>query len=357
MSENLPNDHSKQDKNSTEELDLVVFFSLIGNVFSKIYKFFASIIKGIFSVFVFALKAIIDNFKIICIVLLSSFIIGFSIDKTKEPIYFSKMLVKPYFESKYQLVNNIDYYNALISIDNYDELSNIFQIPKEDTKELVSFQIEVGPETENDLIRQYDEYVQSIDSIRAQDISFEDFVDNRDLFSSDLFTIEVKSYKRDIFKSLTKGFESTFSNEYSKKLMKRRDSTIVIKKLAYRKDLQKIDSLQKVYLRILQEESKKGSVSIGLEGLIPLTQDRTITREFEMFQNELRIRDSIRVLDQQIIEQNVYYDVLSTFSDVGLKSDDILKKFALLLPALAFIILCLTFLGIKTIRFVSKYEA
>ena len=356
MSENL---HEKQSEssNKSEELDLVVFFSLIGNFFSKIFNFFASIFKAIFSVFVSILRAFIDNFKLIAIVVLVAFVLGFGLEKIKEPVYFSQMLVKPYFDSKYQLVTNIDYYNSLIGTDNYDELSTIFEIPVDDSEKLISFHIEAGPETENELIKQYDDYIKSIDSIRAQDISFEDFVENRDIFSSNLFMIEVKSLKRDIFKNLTKGFETTFTNDYSKKLMDRRDSTIAIKKLAYRIDLKKIDSLQMVYLKILEEESKKGSATIGFEGLLPLTQERTTTREYELFQNGLRIRDSIRVLDQQIIEENVYYDVLSQFSEVGLKSDDILKKYSLLFPVLAFAGLCLMFLGIRLVNFVKKYEA
>lgn len=357
MSDNLHDKELPSKKSNSEEVDLVVFFNLIGSFFTKIYNFFASILKGIFSVFIFILKAIIDNFKLLGIAILAAFILGFALDKVKEPVYYSQMLVKPYFESKYQLFNNIDYYNALISTDNYDELSGIFEISKEETEQLISFQVEVGPETENDLIREYDEFVRSLDSIRAQDISFEDFVDNRDLFSSNLFTIEVKSYKRDIFKNLSNGFESTFSNEYSKKLMTRRDSTIAIRKLAYRKDLKKIDSLQLVYLKILEEESKKGSASIGYEGLLPITQQRATTREYELFQNELRIRDSISVLDQQIIEENVYYDVISNFSEVGLISDDIFKKYTMLFPTLAFIVMCMIFLGIKIIRFVKQYEA
>nr|WP_321245599.1 hypothetical protein [uncultured Psychroserpens sp.] len=356
MSENLPNGQSEHERNKSEELDLVVFFSLIGSFFSKIYDFFLSIFKSLFSVVVSILKALIDNFKIITIVVLLAFLVGFGLEKVKEPVFYSEMLVKPYFESKYQLVTNIDYYNSLINTENYDELSDVFSLPKEDTEELISFSIEAGPETENELVKQYDDYIKSIDSIRSQDISLEDFVENRDIYSSDLFTIEVKSFKRDIFKNLSKGFETTFTNEYSKKLMDRRDSTIAIRKTAYRKDLKKIDSLQLVYLKILEDESKKGAVSIGLEGLIPLTQEKSITREYDLFQSGLRIRDSISVLDQQVIQENVYYDVLSNFSEVGMKTDDVFKKYSILFPALAFIILCLIFLGFKTVNFVKNYE-
>ena len=56
-----------------------------------------------------------------------------------------------------------------------------------------------GPETENERIVQYDRFVKSIDSVRAQHISFDDFVENRDIYSGDLFEIIVESKKKDIF--------------------------------------------------------------------------------------------------------------------------------------------------------------
>ncbi|SDR74700.1 hypothetical protein SAMN04515667_0531 [Formosa sp. Hel1_31_208] len=351
MSENLP-----KDKN--EEVDLGALFSAIGKFFDKVYGFIANILKGVFSSIIFLIRAVIDNYKVITIVVLTAMLFGYGLQKMKEPVYYSEMLVKPYFESKYQLVTNIDYYNSLLDSENYETLSSVFTINDKEAKTIKSFEIEIGPETENDLVVQYDKYVKSIDSIRAQDISFEDFVDNRDLYSSDLFTIRVESTKRDIFKKLSNGFELTISNnEYSKKKMRIRDSTLAIKRQAYMRDLRKIDTLQMVYLKILSNESEKGAVSVGMEGMFPLTQERTQTREFELFQNELRLRDSISVLDQLKVEENVYYDVLSDFSEIGVKSNDWTKKYILILPALAILVMLLTFFASNAIRFVKNYEA
>jgi hypothetical protein len=350
MSQNLP------DNNTTEEVDLGILFNAIGNLFNKIFNFIGGIFKAIFSSVVFLIKAVIENYKLISIVVLLALLIGFGLEKTKTPVFYSEMLVKPYFNSKYQLVSNIDYYNSLLESENYGSLVSIFEISEEEVKTIKKFEITSGPETENQLIQEYDEYSKSIDSVRAQEISFEDFVENRDLYSSDVFNIRVESSKKDVFNKLSKGFSITFDNEYSKKLMRVRDSTIAIKKASYLKDLVKIDSLQLVYLKILNQESLKGAVTIGVEGLIPLVQERSKTNEYQLFNREMAVRDSIRGLDQLKIEESVYYDVITNFSEIGLKSNELKNKYSLIFPILAILIMFLIYVSSKVIKFAREYE-
>ncbi|WP_197429370.1 hypothetical protein, partial [Winogradskyella endarachnes] len=71
----------------------------------------------------------------------------------------------------------------------YIELSNIFKIDTSDAKTLVSFELEAGPESQNDLFIEYDEYVQSVDTSLVDELSFIDYINNRDLMSSRLFNI------------------------------------------------------------------------------------------------------------------------------------------------------------------------
>jgi hypothetical protein len=350
MSKNLP------DNNTTEEVDLGVLFNAIGNFFNKITNFIGGVLKAIFSSIVFLIKAIIQNFKLISIVVLFALLIGFGLEKVKTPVYYSDMLIQPYFNSKYQLVSNIDYYNSLLDNENYETLISIFGVPEEDLRTIENFQIDVGPETENQLIQEYDKYAKSIDSVRAQELSFEDFIDNRDLYSSDTYSIRVESKKIDIFKQLSNGFNTTFNNEYSKKLMRVRDSTIAIKKATYLKDLVKIDSLQLVYLKILNQESLKGAVTIGVEGLMPLVQERSKTNEYQLFNREMAVRDSIRGLDQLKIEESVYYDVITDFSENGLVSNKIEERYALIFPILSILIMFLVYIANKVIIFAREYE-
>jgi hypothetical protein len=266
------------------------------------------------------------------------------------------MLVKPYFDSKYQLVSNIDYYNSLLQSENYQTLTTIFDVTEDEVQTIKKFEIDAGPKTENELLQDFDAYTTSIDSVNALNITFNDFIKNRDIYSSEIYSITVKSTQRDIFNKLSNGFTSTFDNAYSEKLKEVRDSTIGIRKATYLQDLKKIESLQTVYLDILMQESKNGAASIGLEGLLPLTQEKTPTREYDLFRSEVVIRDSIRALNQLKIEENVYYDVITNFSDIGLKSKNPIERFSFLFPVLAILIMLMIYILNKVITYIRAYE-
>ncbi len=350
MSENLPN------QSNPEEVDLGQLFNAIGGVFNRFIKFIVSIFKGLFSLIIYALKPIVKNYKAIGIVLFASALLGFIVQKIMPEVYYSEMLVKPYFDSKYELVSNIDYYNALIKSENHKELSSIFEIDTLSSQTLLNFEVYIGPETENEVLKQYDNYIKSIDSIMAQDISYDDFVDNRDIYSSNLFIIHIESNKEDIFKNLEKGLEASFENEYSKKRKSIRDETIDIKKEVYNKGLERIDILQKIYIEVLQEESKNKDAIIGVEGLIPLQQEKTTTKEFELFNQSLRLKDSIRVLDQLKIEESVFFDTVSGFKKTGTKRNEIKDMYSLLFPAITFVLIFIGYITVKLFKFVKEYE-
>ena len=143
--------------------------------------------------------------------------IGYLLEVNKTSVYSSSMLVKPYFDSKYQLVTNINYYNSLLENSDYNTLSDIFNVSIEEAEEIIGFEISPGPETENDRIVQYDRFIKSIDSIRAQEISFDDYVENRSIYSGDLFEIHAFSFKKNIFVNLLRRrtkINGSYENRY-----------------------------------------------------------------------------------------------------------------------------------------------
>lgn len=350
MNQEVPQD------SQNEEVDLGQLFNVIGKLFDKFFNFIRSIFKAIYSVFIYALKAIITNFKIIAIVLVISAVLGVILQRTQKDIYESQMLVKPYFDSKFQLVTNINYYNALIGEKDYNQLMSIFDIDEESAKQIIEFDIHPGPENENDKIKQYDNFIKSIDSIRAQDISFEEFIENRSIYSGDVFEINVKSYKKDIFRSLEEGLNSTFTNTYSVKKMQKRDSLISIERKRILASIKEVDSLKKVYLRVMEEESKTKEGSYTTRDGLSFIQEKTKTREYDLLQEENKLREALSKLEAKKVEEDVYFDTLSSFQDVGAKYTSIWNLFALILPALAFVLLCLIYLSNKLIKYVVSYE-
>ncbi|RYH76212.1 hypothetical protein EVU94_04430 [Flavobacteriaceae bacterium 144Ye] len=351
MSKNLP-EHT-----SSEEVDLGQLFNMIGGLFTKLADFIKSIFRAIFSVFIYALKAIIDNFKIIAIVLVVAGGIGFALEKTRPDVYTSQMLVKPYFDSKFQLVTNINYYNALIGEKDYKQLTKIFDINEEDAKKLIQFEIHPGPENENDQIKQYDNFLKGLDSIRAQEVEFDNFLENRSIYSGDIFEINVQSFKKDIFRSLEDGLNLTFTNTYSRKKMERRDSILSIKRQRIISSLKKVDSLKRVHIRVMEEESKNldaGTYS-SRDGL-SFIQEKTKTKEVELLEDEMSLRKELSELESQKVEEDVFFDTLSSFQDVGAKYTTIWERYSIIFPFLAFLVLSAIYLTVKVIKYVKSYE-
>ncbi|MDO7172150.1 hypothetical protein [Mariniflexile sp. AS56] len=346
-----------QKPQQSEEVDLGQIFKLIGDAFDRLFKFVGSIFKAVFSVIIFSIKAVLDNYKIIVLTLVVSAIIGLVLEKKSPVIYKSQMLVKPYFDSKYQLVTNINYYNALIREKDHKQLKELFGIDLKDAGEIINFEINPGPETENDRIVQYDEFVRSIDSVRAQDISFEDYVKNRSIFSGEIFEINVTSTKKDIFRSLEEGLNSTFTNTYSKKKMQKRDSLITIEKERVLISLKDVDSLKRVYINVMELESKSdnsGHLVSSKDGVI--LNEKTKTREYELLEKQIELQQELSALESQKVEEDVFFDTISSFQDVGAKYQTIFMKYSLIFPFIAFVVLCILFLGVRFVRFAKSYE-
>lgn len=361
MSDKLPaeSNNSKPIRSSNnEEIDLIVIFNLIGNGFDRIGRFFSTIIKALYDIIIHVLKAIFKNFKIIAFTMISLAILGFFLEKSQKDIYRSQMLVKPYFDSKFQLVQNINYYNALIGEKDYKQLENIFDIDIDEAKDILSFEITPGPETENDRIREYDMYVKSIDSVRAEelDINFDDFIKNRSIYNGDFFQIEVRSYKKDIFRRLEEGLNSTFTNTYSIKKMQKRDSLLSIEKKQIQNSIKQVDSLKKVYMRVIEEESKSDKGMVSFKDGMSVVSERTVTKEYELLEKEIQLQKLLSDIESQKVEEDVYFDTLASFQDVGALYRTIWMNYVIILPALGFIGLGFIYLIIRLYQYVIRYD-
>ena len=350
MSDKLPN------TNNSEEIDLGVLFNAIGKLFDRFINFIKSIFKGILSFVVSIIKVVIKNYRVIVIVMLLAGVLGYVAEKQKPKMYSSKMLVRPYFESKFQLVTNIEYFNALIQNQDLNTLSNIFSLNEEEVKEIVSFEISPGPETENDRIKQYDRFVKSIDSVRASEIDFDEFVENRSIYSGDFFEISVLSLKNNIFNKLETGLNNSFTNEYSLKKMKKRDSMILIQKENIINTIKELDSLQSIYVNVIEEESKGGKGNLNIGAGFPLQQEKSNTKEYELLNQEIKLRNELRLLEEKKIEEDVFFDTISSFQKIGTISTSIYEKYTIIFPILALLILILLYISISIVKFANNYE-
>ena len=349
---------SHDQKNKEEEVDLLVLFNYIGDKINKLISLIINFIKSVYSVFIYAAKAIINNIVIIAAVMIIGGVIGYFIEQNNTKVYESGMLVRTHFGSKYQLATNMNYYNALIESEDYETLAKIFELPKDTIAQVSNFEMIIGPETENERIKDYDAFIRSIDSVRAQDISYEDYIENRAEYSGNLFVIQVESTKRDIFKSLETGINKSFDNLYSIDKMNKRDSLISIKKENILNSIRKIDSLKKVYIKVIEKESETSSQgNLNLRDGFPLLQEKSETKEYQLLNKEMELRNELGALEREKLEENVFFDVISSFQVVGNEVKNWQDRYMILLPILGFLLLCAAYLSNKFAKYVKNYEA
>lgn len=350
MSERLP---QQQDN---EEVDLGQLFNAIGRMFEKLFAFIGRILKGILSVIIYALKPIVNNFKLVAIVLGLAAVLGFAAEKFADPVYVSDLVVKPYFDSKYKLNYNVEYYNSLIASKNLKALARVFEIDTVSAKDLIGFEILLGPETQNDILIEYGRYMESIDTSLVKGISFDKYVENRDIYSGSVFSIKAKAKKDDIFRKLQKGIIKTLENDHSKKLKKRSDSIYLSQRENYLEEIQRVGDIQDIYIEIKRSEANRGDISLSSGSLLPLTQEKSATKELELFQEEVKIRNAMRELDEEKYEQLDLYHILSPFDEVGSKHNNISNKYSLTFPLIILGLIMLIFIVLKAFKFIKDYE-
>ena len=346
---------SEEQKNVSEEVDLGKLFNAIASLFSGLFNAIGRVFGFLFSTALLSMKAIIKNYKVVIPVLILSSILGYFIEKDSEPFFQSKMLVRTFFDSKYQLVDNLEYYNSLISNNSYDELSQIFDIELSEIEKLKSFKIDAGLETRNDHLKYYDIYIKEIDTSMSDVISFDEFIENRDLLSGDLFEITAISAKKDIFKKLENGLKGSFANKYSTKIKQMRDSSWVVRKKTIINQINDINELKKAYLSYLEMESKSPKLKMSF-GEIPVTQEKAKTYEYELLNQEIQLQEKLRDLEQEKIRYNQFYEILSSFQETGTKYKPITKNYVLFFPIFSFIVLITIYLGYRAVIYILEYE-
>jgi len=346
---------TESNSNRPEEGELIIFLNYIGEKLSNLLNLIISLLKNIFSGIIYLLKTLFNSWKIILGVLILAYAIGYYMEKNRKPIYSTSMLVEPYFDSKYQLVTNINYFNALISNRDYEALGDIFKIDNETIDEVLSFKIEPGPETENERLLQYQTFKSKLDSIEAQDLPYEEFIENRSVYSGRYFLITASSTKDNIFKKLEGGIFDSFKNSYSKKIMGRDSLIIDIQRRTILQQLGRIDSLKTIYIDVIKEESKKVNRSISVGDAV-FSSKKQETKEYDLLNKELALRNQLKDLEEKLIKKDDFFDVLTGFQEVGNVTYHWTQRYKLIIPVLAFILLCGLFLVKKLIDFTYSYE-
>ncbi len=337
---------SKHQESREEEIDLGSLFILIGRGFSRFFNFIGFILKKIYFFFIYILLFVKIHFLKIIIAGLIGASVGAVLEYSKaDKIYASDMVLQPNFKSSRQLYNNIEFYNHLVEQESISSLSAAFNISEEEAASLRKFEIEPLL-SDNDVVESYYNLIHSIDSTAINNYSYNDFKSSFTEYDYKFHKLHVESVNSTVFSKLGESIlASVVSNQYFNKLKSLNKENLYRSDSILRKNLYQLDTLRKVYMEVMKEESKKNS-----QGTILNLGDKEVNvKELELFEISRTINKDLKEISEDIMKESEIINVVSNFQPVGYEIKSLDRNYIFLLSALG-MLLVICFLLLKKLN-------
>lgn len=306
----------KNKKSQEEEIDLGQLFFLIGRGFSKFFGFFAHIIITLFNWIVLFLLFLRANlFKILIGMFVGAILGGIYQYGYKVPIYKSSMTLQPNFGSDVQLYKNIDYYQSLISQEDFERLANSLDITEAEAKKMTS--IEVQPySNENQTLLAYKNFINQLDTTTVKMLNYSTFAKEQPVESFKYHIVTVKSIDKFVFSKLDRPIISSIvHNPYYDKVKNTAFSNLNSRKNALEGSMSELDSLKLLYKDVLLAESKKENSGTN----IFMSSTAANNKEIAVFEKYMIMNSQLINVNTQLTEENEVINVVSSFNPVGMK--------------------------------------
>ena len=343
---------STNQQNKEEEVDLGSLFLIIGNGFKKLFTFIWKVLMGLFHFFILILLFLKDNMIKLGIAVIIGAGFGGYQEFKKEKTFASDLLLQPNFKSSKQLYNNVAYYNVVVAQQEYDSLSNTFNITMDEAKSIKKF--EVNPvRTDNDIVKAYDDLILSIDTTTVKSYSFGQFKKEFTDFDYKVHQVHVEATNSKVFSKLDDVIiASIVDNKYYNRVNTITRENLYRTDSLLRKNLDQVDSLRQVYMKVMLEEAKKqnSGTSIDMGG-----NGRT-TKELELFQTNRIINKDLKDVSEDICEKSEVINVISNFQPVGYEIKGLSKNSIVIFGALGFLAMIGILLLLKLNKFLDSYK-
>ena len=338
--------------NNEEEVDLGSLFVIIGKGFKNFFNFIGSIFKGIFEFVIQILLFVKKHIVKIGVATVLGLIIGFFIESSTTKKYTSDLLVEPNFKSTSQLYNNIKYYNDLVKQKDTVGLEKTFFLNTEYAASLKEFTIEPVI-NENDIINSYNDFIEEADTATVSSYSFEEFIKTFEELDYKVHKINVISEKNDVFSKLDEIIiKSVSNNKYFRKVKEITNENLNIRDSVYRQNLSQIDSLRKVYMKVLIEEARKESTGTSID----LGGNKLTTKELELFETNRKIIYDLKLLSEEKSKNYDVINVISNFQPVGSELNGITKNYISLFGILGAALMIGFLLLLELNKFLNNYS-
>lgn len=347
-------------QSNSEDVDLGQLFKLIGNIFDRFFKFLGKIFNKLFLAFVWCVFFVKKHIILLLIAGFLGFGYGLVKEKFSEPVFKSSILIKQNYSTGEALYDNINYYNNLISSEDYSTLAQELSIDSIHVSSITGFKVKalVG---ENQRLIEFNNYTKKLDTIIASTIVYKQYLDNVEDFIYDIQQISISSKSNDNFDLVFDAIiEKLNSNRYFKREQESDLKQLENRKIALESSLAQSDSLQKMYKKVLEKtlEAPKGTqTSITIDG----ADEKNKTREYDLYLNNIELRKELVSIAREKENKQYIVETLSSIPSKGFINNSInifgklisKRTFYLLsFPFFLFIILSLK----EFVKFLEKYK-
>ena len=343
---------STNQKNNEEEVDLGSLFVIIGKGFSNFFNFIGSIFKGIFHFLISVLLFLKEHLLKIVIAGVIGIIAGVFLEVNTTTKYGSDLLVEPNFKSTRQLYNNVNYYNDLVKQKDFKALQRIFSLDEEAAISLKKFSIEPVI-IDSDLINSYNDLILSIDTLAIKSYEYDVFKTSFTDYDYKVHKITVIAEKNNVFDKLDDVIiSSVVNNTYFKRIKELTNENLNRTDSLYRQNLIQIDSLRRVYMKVMLEEAKKSNTGTSID----LGDKKKGTNEMALFETSRRLNYDLKSLAAEKSTNFEIINVVSSFQSVGYEIKGITKNKAFLLGIVGSVLMIVFLLLMKLNKFLENYK-
>jgi len=343
--------------NNPEEVDIVQFFSAIGNMFKKMFAGVKNFFLGILHLFLNLLLYVKKYYLYFGVATLIGLALAFFNQKDAEDIFNAEVTVQTNYDAQIALQNKLDFFNSLIGDEKFDLLAKQLDISIDDAKNILGFDMEAQL---NDvyLVENYNDYLAKMDTTMHNYIKFKDYknsiAQNKTLYN--YWTVKVIGKNPTIFFQLNNKFKRILDD--NKALLERKENYLFAlntDKEHTLKSLSDIDSLRNVYNKVLLDNAKKqsgGSTNI----VVSNDQIRGPEAAYDLFGKRSDVLKELEKVSYKLNRFNHILQLKNTFPVYGEKSTSITNNLYIKYPLIAIFLVFLVLFLIDFNKYLNKYQ-
>ncbi len=300
-----------------EEVDLGQLFKMIGNMFDRLFNLIGNVLNKIFLAFVWTVFFVKRHVIKIVIAGVIGFGYGFFKQKKGEPIYKSTTVIKQNYETGENLYRSIEYYNELIKDQDTVTLGNLLGIEPNTAGSIINLEIE-SVVTDNDKLKAFDLYIKSIDSTLASTITLSEYISNSKEYDHPVQRLIIRAKERGAFgPMISKTIDNINNTEYFITQQKRDLDQLTLLENSIKESLEASNELKEIYKKVLVEASNEERAGSQTSIRIDNTEDKSITKEYELFTNDVELRRELVEIQRQKEDKDKIIEVVSSQQNQG----------------------------------------